>query len=273
MKAHDIFPGVCYPDLFWKLAKEDLNKDWYLMDPHEIMQVKGYCLEDTFGKDWENKYWECVNDVRISKRVIGLKDLVRLILKSAVETGTPFAFYRDTVNRMNPNKHRGMIYCSNLCTEIAQNMSEAELISTCVSTKEGDDVIVTKAKPGDFVVCNLASLCLGNINVTDSHEIEELTATVVRALDNVIDLNFYPVNDAKLTNQKYRAVGLGVSGYHHMLAKNKMKWLKPAMNLQRKEVLTSFLREVNGKPENILNAVATILMNGRNSEKVLLISE
>ena len=125
---------------------------------------------------------------------------------------------------MNPNKHRGMIYCSNLCTEIAQNMSEAELISTCVSTKEGDDVIVTKAKPGDFVVCNLASLCLGNINVTDSHEIEELTATVVRALDNVIDLNFYPVNDAKLTNQKYRAVGLGVSGYHHMLAKNKIKW-------------------------------------------------
>ncbi len=224
MKAHDIFPGVCYPDLFWKLAKEDLNKDWYLMDPHEIMQVKGYCLEDTFGKDWENKYWECVNDVRISKRVIGLKDLVRLILKSAVETGTPFAFYRDTVNRMNPNKHRGMIYCSNLCTEIAQNMSEAELISTCVSTKEGDDVIVTKAKPGDFVVCNLASLCLGNINVTDSHEIEELTATMVRALDNVIDLNFYPVNDAKLTNQKYRAVGLGVSGYHHMLAKNKIKW-------------------------------------------------
>ena len=224
MKAHDIFPGVCYPDLFWKLAKEDLNKDWYLMDPHEIMQVKGYCLEDTFGKDWENKYWECVNDVRISKRVIGLKDLVRLILKSAVETGTPFAFYRDTVNRMNPNKHRGMIYCSNLCTEIAQNMSEAELISTCVSTKEGDDVIVTKAKPGDFVVCNLASLCLGNINVTDSHEIEELTATVVRALDNVIDLNFYPVKDAELTNQKYRAVGLGVSGYHHMLAKNKIKW-------------------------------------------------
>lgn len=224
MKAHDIFPGVCYPDLFWKLAKEDLNRDWYLMDPHEIMQVKGYCLEDTFGKDWENKYWECVNDVRISKRVIGLKDLVRLILKSAVETGTPFAFYRDTVNRMNPNKHRGMIYCSNLCTEIAQNMSEAELISTCVSTEEGDNVIVTKAKPGDFVVCNLASLCLGNINVTDSHEIEELTATVVRALDNVIDLNFYPVKDAELTNQKYRAVGLGVSGYHHMLAKNKIKW-------------------------------------------------
>ena len=224
MKAHDVFPAVCYPDLFWRLAKENLNQDWYLMDPHDIMQVKGYCLEDSFGEEWEKRYWDCVNDVRISKRVIGLKELVKLILKSAVETGTPFAFYRDTVNRMNPNKHKGMIYCSNLCTEIAQNMSEAEIVSTTVETHEGDEVIVTRTKPGDFVVCNLASLCLGNINVNDNKELEDITSTVIRALDNVIDLNFYPINDAKLTNQKYRAIGLGVSGYHHMLAKNRIKW-------------------------------------------------
>ena len=224
MKAHDVFPAVCYPDLFWRLAKENLNQDWYLMDPHDIMQVKGYCLEDSFGEEWEKRYWDCVNDIRISKRVIGLKELVKLILKSAVETGTPFAFYRDTVNRMNPNKHKGMIYCSNLCTEIAQNMSEAEIVSTTVETHEGDEVIVTRTKPGDFVVCNLASLCLGNINVNDNKELEDITSTVIRALDNVIDLNFYPINDAKLTNQKYRAIGLGVSGYHHMLAKNRIKW-------------------------------------------------
>ena len=224
MKAHDVFPAVCYPDLFWRLAKENLNQDWYLMDPHDIMQIKGYCLEDSFGEEWEKRYWDCVNDVRISKRVIGLKELVKLILKSAVETGTPFAFYRDTVNRMNPNKHKGMIYCSNLCTEIAQNMSEAEIVSTTVETHEGDEVIVTRTKPGDFVVCNLASLCLGNINVHDNKELEDITSTVIRALDNVIDLNFYPINDAKLTNQKYRAIGLGVSGYHHMLAKNRIKW-------------------------------------------------
>lgn len=224
MKAHDVFPAVCYPDLFWKMAKENLDQDWYLMDPHDIMKVKGYCLEDSFGEEWEERYWECVKDIRISKRVIVLKEIVRLILKSAVETGTPFAFYRDTVNRMNPNKHKGMIYCSNLCTEIAQNMSEAEILSTTVETEDGDEVIVTKTKPGDFVVCNLASLCLGNINVHDNEELESVTGTVVRALDNVIDLNFYPINDAKLTNQRYRAIGLGVSGYHHMLAKNKIKW-------------------------------------------------
>lgn len=224
MKAHDVFPAVCYPDLFWKMAKENLNQDWYLMDPHDIMLIKGYALEDSYGKEWEEKYLDCVNDSRISKRVIPLKELVRLILKSAVETGTPFAFYRDTVNAMNPNKHNGMIYCSNLCTEIAQNMSESEIVSTKVTTADGDEVIVTTTKPGNYVVCNLASLCLGNINVDDKKELEEITSCVVRALDNVIDLNFYPVPEAEITNRKYRAIGLGVSGYHHMLAKHKINW-------------------------------------------------
>ena len=224
MKAHDVFPGVCYPDLFWKMAKEDLNQEWHLMDPHEIEMVKGYCLEDFYGKDWEERYLDCVKDIRISKRTIVLKELVRLILKSAVETGTPFTFYRDTVNEMNPNKHEGMIYCSNLCTEIAQNMSQAEIVSKTVETKDGDKVVVTTSKPGDYVVCNLASLCLGNIDVKNPKAIEDITSVVVRALDNVIDLNFYPLPDAEITNQKYRAVGLGVSGYHHMLAKNHIKW-------------------------------------------------
>ena len=224
MKAHDVFPAVCYPDLFWKMAKEDLDQEWYLMDPHEIEMVKGYCIEDFYGKEWEERYLDCVKDIRISKRTIILKELVRLILRSAVETGTPFAFYRDTVNEMNPNKHKGMIYCSNLCTEIAQNMSQAEIIERTVKTRDGDTVVVTTSRPGDYVVCNLASLCLGNINVKDPEEIEDITSVVVRALDNVIDLNFYPIPDAEITNRKYRAIGLGVSGYHHMLAKNHIKW-------------------------------------------------
>ena len=92
-----------------------------------------------------------------------VKELVRLIIKSAVETGTPFAFNRDIVNRANPNSHKGMIYCSNLCTEIAQNMSPMETVSQTVETEDGDSVVVTRVRPGDFVVCNLASLSLGNI--------------------------------------------------------------------------------------------------------------
>lgn len=224
MKAHDVFPAVCYPDLFWKMAKEDMDQNWYLMCPHEIFQAKGYHLEDYFGEEWERRYLDCVQDARISKRTVTLKDIIRLVLRSAAETGTPFTFNRDTVNRMNPNGHAGMIYCSNLCTEIAQNMQAIEEVSKEVQTTDGDTVVVTVTRPGEFVVCNLASLSLGHLPVTDTSYMEEIVSTAVRALDNVIDLNFYPTPYAKLTNQKYRSIGLGVSGYHHMLAKHGIIW-------------------------------------------------
>ena len=221
-KAHDVFPGLCYPDLFWKLAKEDIDANWYMMCPHEIRQVKGYSLEDSYGKEWEEKYYDCVNDDRIEKRVMSVKDIVRLIIKSAAETGTPFAFYRDTVNEMNPNKHKGMIYSSNLCTEIMQNMSPMKIEDAVIETKDGDKIIVEKTEPGDFVVCNLSSIVLGNVDVTNDEELEYVVETQIRAMDNVIDLNYYAVKFAEVTNKKYRAIGLGTSGYHHMLANNKI---------------------------------------------------
>lgn len=224
MKAHDIFPAICYPDLFWKMAEEDMNQNWSLFCPNEIMRIKGYCLEDCYGEEWERKYLDCVNDQRLSRRVISIKDIVRLVLRSAVETGTPFTFNRDTVNRANPNAHKGMIYCSNLCTEIAQNMAPIETVSKEVETKDGDTVVVTTTRPGEFVVCNLASLSLGRLPLEDEEKMKEKIATVVRALDNVINLNFYPVPYAQLTNQRYRSIGLGISGYHHALAKRRIKW-------------------------------------------------
>ena len=224
MKAHDIFPAICYPDLFWKMAEEDMNQNWSLFCPNEIMRIKGYCLEDCYGEEWERKYLDCVNDQRLSRRVISIKDIVRLVLRSAVETGTPFTFNRDTVNRANPNAHKGMIYCSNLCTEIAQNMAPIETVSKEIETKDGDTVVVTTTRPGELVVCNLASLSLGRLPLEDEEKMKEKVATVVRALDNVINLNFYPIPYAELTNQRYRSIGLGISGYHHALAKRRIKW-------------------------------------------------
>ncbi|MEQ8153656.1 MAG: ribonucleoside-diphosphate reductase subunit alpha [Clostridiaceae bacterium] len=223
-KAHDIFPGVCYPDLFWRLAEENIDSDWHMMCPHEIKNVKGYSLEDYYGEEWEKRYRDCVEDERIEKRVMSVKEIVRLIIKSAAETGSPFAFYRDAANRMNPNKHKGMIYSSNLCTEIMQNMSPLDFIKEEAVDECGEQVIIEKTKPGDFVVCNLSSLVLGNINILDNQELEYVVETQVRAMDNVIDLNYYSVPFAELTNKKYRAVGLGTSGYHHMLANNKIGW-------------------------------------------------
>lgn len=219
MKAHDIFPAVCYPDLFWKLAKSDLDADWYLMCPHNIYTAKGYHLEDFYGEEWETRYYDCVADERIEKRIMSVKEIVRLIIKSLVETGTPFTFNRDSVNRMNPNSHEGIIYCSNLCTEIAQNMSAMQVEEPEMLAVDGETVVVQKTRPGNFVVCNLASLTLGRMNVTDDGQLWHTISTVVRALDNVIDLNYYPIPYAQITNQQYRAIGLGTSGYHHMLVK------------------------------------------------------
>ncbi|MBN2628291.1 MAG: ribonucleoside-diphosphate reductase subunit alpha, partial [Spirochaetales bacterium] len=222
MKAHDVFPALSVPDYFWQKVDEDLNGSWHLMCPHEVLAVKGYSLEDSWGEDWTEKYISCLEDDRIEKRVIPLKDLVRMIIKSAVETGTPFIFNRDHVNRMNPNGHKGMVYGSNLCTEIAQNMSPSRLISR--EAEDGDSQVVERIEPGDFVVCNLASLVLGNIDLDREGELEEIASVAVRALDNVIDLNFYPVPYAKLSNRHYRPIGLGISGYHHGLVKAGLTW-------------------------------------------------
>ena len=224
MKAHDIFPGVCVPDYFWELCRDDINATWHMFDPHEVDKKYGKALEDTYGDEWKEFYLKLVEDKNISRRTMPVKEMVRLLIKSWTETGTPFVFNRDAVNRMNPNKHKGMIYSSNLCTEIAQNMSPSETVSTEIVDENGDTIIVNKTKPGDFVECNLASLTLGTLDVNDQADLEETVRTVVRALDNVIDLNYYPTPYAEVTNKKYRAIGLGTSGYHHMLVKNDIKW-------------------------------------------------
>ena len=223
-KAHDVFPGLCYPDLFWRLAENNIDANWYMMCPHEIKAVKGYSLEDFYGAEWEEKYYDCVNDDRIDKRVMLVKDIVRLIIKSAAETGTPFAFFRDTVNKMNPNKHKGMIYSSNLCTEIMQNMSAMKIKEYKIENNNGGLSVTREIESGDFVVCNLSSLVLGNLDVCNDEEMEYVVETQIRAMDNVIDLNYYSVPFAEITNKKYRSIGLGTSGYHHMLANNRIQW-------------------------------------------------
>lgn len=219
MKAHDVFPAIAVPDYFYELAREDLDHEWAMFCPHEVQRVMGFHLEDAFGDEWKEKYLACVAEPRLSRRVLSVKDVVRLIIKSAVETGTPFIFNRDPANAMNPNGHAGKIYSSNLCTEIMQNMAPIESVSEEITTEDGDTVVVTKTRPGDFVVCNLASLVLGNLDLAEDGDLRDTVHAVVRALDNVIDLNLYPVPYAKITNKRYRAIGLGTSGYHHALVK------------------------------------------------------
>ncbi|MDB4868788.1 MAG: nrdE [Cohnella sp.] len=216
MKAHDIFPGVCIPDLFMRRVQD--RASWYLFDPHEVRTVMGYSIEDSWGTEFERRYEECVQHPSLSKEEVPAIDIIKKLLASSFETGTPFVFYRDTVNRANPNKHKGTIYCSNLCTEICQNMSAAEMVSV---SHEGD-IITSQVKAGDFVVCNLSSINLGR-NLT-REEIAETVTVQMRMMDNVIDLNHYPTAQAEITNRKYRAVGLGSSGYHEWLVHHKITW-------------------------------------------------
>lgn len=221
MRTHDLFTGVCLPDLFMEQVEK--RGEWHLFDPHEIRKVKGYSLEDFFDEtkglgSFREKYTECLEDDRLSKKCVPAIEIMKRIMKSQLETGTPFMFYRDTVNRLNPNPHLGMIYASNLCTEIMQNMS-----ATVVSSEETEDgEIIIRKTPGDFVVCNLSSLSLAK--VIQDNVLKRVIDIQIRMLDNVIDLNRIDVPQAMLTNQKYRAIGVGTFGWHHLLAKEGIKW-------------------------------------------------
>jgi ribonucleoside-diphosphate reductase alpha chain len=221
-KAHDVFPGVCVPDLFWKMAAEDMNQTWYLFCPYEIETHMGFRLEDAYGAEWEEKYRACIANPNLRRVEMTIKDIVRLMITSQLETGTPFVMNRDRVNEMQPCGHLGLVRSSNLCCEILQNMSAQEFREQRIVTEDGDAVIVTQVKAGDFVVCNLSSLVVSR-NLSDQ-EMEECIMAQMRAMDAVIDLNEYPLPQAEVTNKTYRAVGLGTMGYHHALALQGIAW-------------------------------------------------
>lgn len=222
MRAHDIFPGVCLPDYF--MEQVEARGDWYLFDPHEVREVMGFALEDFYDEakgrgSWREKYEQCIQNEQLTKKKVPAIELIKRIMVSQLETGTPFMFYRDEVNRQNNNDHAGIIYCSNLCTEITQNQSPTQFIEEYI---ENEDTIVKKYKTGDYVVCNLSSINLGRAVPDDV--LGRLIPIQIRMLDNVIDINTLPIKQAQLTNQKYRAVGLGTFGWHHLLALKGIQW-------------------------------------------------
>ncbi|MBM7578008.1 ribonucleoside-diphosphate reductase subunit alpha [Jeotgalibacillus terrae] len=238
-KAHDIFTGVSIPDLFMKKLEETDEAgrsigEWHTFCPHEVKTVMGWKdtegqplgLEDFYDETdhhyFTEKYVEAVNHPLLPRKTYRAMDIMARMMVSQLETGTPYMFYRDEVNRQNPNKleeGRTSIYCSNLCTEIAQNMS-ATTITREYEDEEGNIVIVRK--PGDFVVCNLSSINLARAVKGDV--LKRLIPIQVRMLDNVIDLNQITVGQAQRTNKKYRAIGLGTFGWHHLLALEHIHW-------------------------------------------------
>ncbi|MDN5098311.1 MAG: ribonucleoside-diphosphate reductase subunit alpha [Aliarcobacter butzleri] len=247
-RAHDLFPALWISDLFMERVMEDSY--WTLFDPYEVRD-----LSETFGDEFKAKYIAYENDETITKDRMKAKDLWKKILTSYFEVGSPFLCWKDTANRTNPNSHVGHIRSSNLCTEIFQNTNpnhykiKLEFEDGTVSTYEEADLVVVdggvtkKANKvsaldsvngkrvfivekekidGDTAVCNLASINLSKINTKE--DIERVVPTAIRMLDNVIDLNFYPLRKVKATNLKSRSIGLGVMGEAEMLAQYQLAW-------------------------------------------------
>lgn len=240
-KAHDIFTGVSIPDLFMKKLQEvDKNGrsvgEWHTFCPHQVKQIMGWKdkhglplgLEDFYDDEDEKafsvKYEEAVNHPLLPRKTYRAMDIMARMMISQLETGTPYMFYRDEVNRQNPNKHtkvkgRTSIYGSNLCTEITQNMSATTIVK---EYQDEDGNIVIVRKPGEFVVCNLSSINLPK--AVRGNVLERLIPIQLRMLDNVIDLNTISVGQAEVTNKNYRPVGLGTFGWHHLLALEGIFW-------------------------------------------------
>ncbi|WP_228254348.1 ribonucleoside-diphosphate reductase subunit alpha [Halarcobacter bivalviorum] len=247
-RAHDLFPSLWITDLFMERILADAH--WTLFDPHEVKD-----LSELHGDAFKKRYEEYENDDSITKEKIKAKDLWKKILTSYFESGSPFLCFKDNANRANPNGHVGHIRSSNLCTEIFQNTNpnhykiKLEFEDGTIETYEEEDIvlvdggqekrankvtaldsingkkvfIVEKEKiDGDTAVCNLASVNLSRIFTKE--DIERVVPIAIRMLDNVIDLNFYPLRKVKATNLKSRSIGLGVMGESQMLAENKVMW-------------------------------------------------
>ncbi len=216
-KAYDIFPAISVPDLFMKRVRE--NGTWTLFDPHEIEKVYEKKLQDFFDKDFEKFYKELEKSKKLENiKTVSAKDLFVKHLKTVVETGMPYVFFRDTVNRVNPNSHAGNVYGSQLCTEICQNTSPTKFIE---ETLEDGNIKITY-KPGDSVVCNLASINIAKVN--DEKLSAKVFPVMMRTLDNVIDLNYYPIKEAQKTALKYRSVGVGYLGLAEYLATHQLNY-------------------------------------------------
>ena len=196
-RCRDLFTGLWIPDLF--MEKVESDGDWYLMCPQESPK-----LQNVYGEEFNEMYREYVAQGRY-KRKVRAREVWDAILKSQVETGTPYMCYKDSVNRKSNQKNVGTVKSSNLCTEIME-----------VST------------PDETAVCNLASLCLpafvkerswgaadgtsGTEKFFDFQELNNVTYHVVQNLNKVIDENYYPTRPAQLSNLRHRPIGLGVQG-------------------------------------------------------------
>ncbi|ARU40400.1 ribonucleoside-diphosphate reductase subunit alpha [Armatimonadetes bacterium Uphvl-Ar1] len=193
-RTHDMNTANWIPDLFMK--RMEARENWTLFRANDVPD-----LHDLYGKAFEARYEEYEAMAKRGEmwgREIEALDLWKSMLKMLFETGHPWITFKDPCNLRSPQDHVGVIHSSNLCTEITLNTSADET-----------------------AVCNLGSILIDNHLLPggeiDHEKLRETIRVAVRALDNVIDINFYPTDAAKRANERHRPIGLGVMGLHHAL--------------------------------------------------------
>lgn len=190
-RARDLFYALWIPDLFMRRVEQD--GDWSLMCPHKCP-----CLSEVWGESFEHLYEHYERKGR-AVRTVKARALWHAIIESQVETGTPYMMYKDACNRKSNQQNLGTIRCSNLCTEIVEYTA-----------------------PDEIAVCNLASLALPKFVVSDTsdertkhfdfEQLRRIVHVVTRNLNRIIDINYYPVPEARRSNLRHRPIGIGVQG-------------------------------------------------------------
>jgi ribonucleoside-diphosphate reductase alpha chain len=206
-RARDLFYALWIPDLFMKQVGAD--GDWYLMTPNDSVG-----LSDVYGKEFEELYWKYVEENKFIKKMKA-RELWTRILHSQIETGVPYMLYKDACNQKSNQKNLGTIKSSNLCTEIIQYSDKNET-----------------------AVCNLASIGLPMYVTREksfNHELlGEKVRQIVRNLNRVIDINFYPTENSHRSNIRHRPIGIGVQGLADVFMELELDWeSEPARKLNR----------------------------------------
>jgi ribonucleoside-diphosphate reductase alpha chain len=185
LRARDLFYALWIPDLFMKRVEQ--NGEWSLFCPNEAPG-----LHECWGEEFENLYLRYEKEER-ARKTIKAQDLWFAILESQIETGTPYMLYKDACNSKSNQQNLGTIKSSNLCTEIVEYTSADEV-----------------------AVCNLASIALPRFvkpDLTFDHQrLFEITQTITRNLNRIIDINYYPVPEARNSNFRHRPIGIGIQG-------------------------------------------------------------
>jgi ribonucleoside-diphosphate reductase alpha subunit len=185
MRARDLFYAIWISDLF--MQRVENNEMWSLFCPNEAPG-----LAEVWGEDFERLYTKYESEGKFRKQ-IKAQDLWFEILEAQIETGTPYILYKDAANRKSNQKNLGTIKSSNLCTEIIEYTA-----------------------PDEVAVCNLASLALPKFVTEDGRfdhdKLYDITKVATRNLNKVIDINYYPVEEARKSNMRHRPIGLGVQG-------------------------------------------------------------